>query len=226
MSKIQITVIIVAAGDSTRMGGINKQLFEIDGKPVIAHTIAAFEKADKISSIIIVIKKETIPQLQTLCRDYGFSKVTYIIEGGKERCDSVMRGISHAKDADYIAIHDGARACITPKQIDLLCHGAIIRGAVVPGCIVTDTVKRIVDGKIVENIQRAGLFTVQTPQIFKADILKDAYSRFTGENVTDDSSVVANAGYDVYIIEMPDTNIKITTPDDLQKAERIIKSTR
>ncbi len=220
MNTPKITAIIAAAGSSTRMNGLDKQLLEINGKPVIAHTIEAFEKAKYITDIIIVTKKESIEPLKELCSAY--SKITNIIEGGKERYDSVQNGIAIA-DADYIAVHDGARACITPKEIDMLCMAAINKGAVVPGCIVTDTVKRIKDGKIYENIERQGLFTVQTPQIFRADILKDAYSKFNGQAVTDDSSVVADAGYDVYIVQMPPTNIKITTPDDIDKAENILK---
>jgi len=223
MNTPKITAIIAAAGSSTRMNGINKQLFEICGKPVIAHTIDAFERASAITDIVIVTKEEYIPEYKELCTLYGFKKVTAIICGGKERYDSVQNGIKACVAADYIAIHDGARSCITPKQIDMLCQVAIIKGAVVPGCIVTDTVKRVKDGKITENIDRQGLFTVQTPQIFKGDMLKDAYSKFTGESVTDDSAVVTNAGYAVHIVEMPPTNIKITTPDDLEKAEKLLK---
>lgn len=223
MNTPKITAIIAAAGSSTRMNGINKQLFEICGKPVVAHTIDAFERAQAITDIVIVTKEENIAEYKELCTLYGYKKVTAIICGGKERYDSVQNGIKACSGADYIAIHDGARACITPKQIDMLCRVAISKGAVIPGCTVTDTVKRVKDGKITENIDRQGLFTVQTPQIFKADMLKDAYGKFTGEMVTDDSAVVANAGYDVHIVEMSPTNIKITTPDDLEKAEKLLK---
>ena len=222
MNTPKITAIIAAAGNSTRMNGINKQLFEICGKPVIAHTIDAFERANLVTDIVIVTREDDIDEYKELCTINGFKKVSAIVAGGRERYDSVQNGIKLAQDSDYIAIHDGARACITPKQIDMLCRVAMAKGAVVPGCIVTDTVKRVKDGKITENIERQGLFTVQTPQIFKADMLIDAYSKFTGENVTDDASVAQMAGYDVSIVEMPPTNIKITTPDDLEKAEKIL----
>ncbi len=222
MNKVKITAIIAAAGSSSRMNGINKQLYNLSGKPVIAHTVNAFENTAEITDIIIVTKADYIDEYKEICIKYGFKKVSAIIEGGRERTDSVRCGIKAASEADYIAIHDGARACITPKQIRLLCQEAQKYGSAVPGYQITDTVKRVKDGNICANADRNNLFAVQTPQIFKAEILKDAYSKATDTNSTDDSSVVFGAGYEVHIVQTEKNNIKITTPEDLEAAKKIL----
>lgn len=226
MNKYNITAVIAAAGASSRMKGINKQLYMLCGKPVVAHTVEAFEKASCITEIIIVTKKENIEEYKEICSRYGYKKVTAVTAGGRERTDSVRCGINEAHNPDYIAVHDGARACITPEEIELLCLQGIKYGAAVPGCLVTDTVKRISDGKICENVDRENLVTVQTPQVFRADILKKAYMQNDNISATDDSSLVVRCGYDVHVVTIGEDNIKITRREDLKRAEHIIKNRR
>ncbi len=218
--------IIVAAGNSSRMGGINKQFLMLEDIPVLAHTLMNFEKAQTIEKIIVVTKAEDIATVNDMVREFKISKIKAIIPGGKTRAESVMCGLNEVDNDKLVAVHDGARPFITSQKIDELVSLAELHGAAAPGVIPKDTVKIINSENTVTNTPiRNTLRMIQTPQIFKADELKLAYIRSTemGFEGTDDCSYIENIGFSVYIADGEYTNIKVTTPEDLQIAEAIAK---
>lgn len=218
------TAIIVAAGDSRRMGDNNKQFILIDDVPVLAHTLLKFDHSCSIDSIIIVTKADCILTVWDIVREFGISKVTDVIPGGKTRGDSVKCGLQLVPNNKLVAIHDGARPFVSSDKIDELVLMADSFGASAPGVVPKDTVKHISqDGNIEETLNREVLRLIQTPQVFRSEEIKLAYIRadesgFTG---TDDCSVAENAGFTVHIAEGEYTNIKVTTPEDIPVAEAI-----
>lgn len=218
------TAIIVAAGNSRRMGGADKQLITIDNMPVLSHTLLQFSKSASIDKIIVVTKPENILTVGDMIREFGISKVTNIIPGGDTRQDSVCCGLSLVKNDRLVAIHDGARPFISVKKIDELVLAAQEYGAAAPGVIPKDTVKvASSNGNIADTVDRNTLRLIQTPQVFYADELKLAYERakttsFIG---TDDCSVAEHSGISIRIIDGEYTNIKVTTPEDIPIAEAI-----
>ncbi len=221
------SAIIVAAGDSRRMGnGVNKQFLMIDGIPVLAHTLINFEKAQSVKEIIVVTKSENIITVNDMVREFGISKIKAIVPGGDTRAKSVMNGLNEIKNDSLVAVHDGARPFVTPQKIDELIFLAEKYGAVAPGTLPKDTIKIVSQNNIVtETPGRSTLRMIQTPQIFKADELKLAYIRGaeSGFEGTDDCSYIENSGISVYIANGEYTNIKVTTPEDLPVAEAISK---
>ncbi len=218
------TAIIVAAGDSRRMGDNNKQFILVNDIPVLAHTLLKFHNAQSIDSIIIVTKEDYILTVWDMVREFGISKVTDVIPGGKTRGDSVKCGLQLVPNNKLVAIHDGARPFVSTDKIDDLVLLADTFGASAPGVIPKDTVKHISqDGNIEETINREVLRLIQTPQVFRSEEIKLAYIRadesgFTG---TDDCSIVENAGFTVHVVDGEYTNIKVTTPEDIPVAEAI-----
>jgi len=218
------TAIIVAAGNSRRMGGADKQLITIDNMPVLSHTLLQFSKSASIDKIIVVTKPENILTVGDMIREFAISKVTNIIPGGDTRQDSVCCGLSLVENDRLVAIHDGARPFISVKKIDELVLAAQEYGAAAPGVIPKDTVKvASSNGNIAGTVDRNTLRLIQTPQVFYADELKLAYERakttsFIG---TDDCSVAEHSGISIRIIDGEYTNIKVTTPEDIPIAEAI-----
>ncbi len=219
------TAIIVAAGSSTRMGSHqNKQFVMIDDMPVLAHAIKKFQDSSKIDSIIVVTKAESIPLVNDLIREFGFTKVTDVVAGGKTRKDSVNAGLALVENGKVVAIHDGARPFVSATLIDKLVSAAYEFGAAAPGVIPKDTVKSVSsDNSVVKTPDRQTLRLIQTPQVFFSDDLKLAYIRadeadFVG---TDDCSVLENMGVAIHIVSGEYTNIKVTTPDDIPIAEAL-----
>ncbi|MCD5413707.1 MAG: 2-C-methyl-D-erythritol 4-phosphate cytidylyltransferase [Clostridiales bacterium] len=233
--------IIVAAGQGTRMGGeMNKQFLLLRGKPILAHTIDAFEKCESIDEIIIVVAKNEIDYCRgNIVEKYGYSKITKIIAGGKERIDSVYLGLCEIADFNsVVTIHDGARPLITTLKIKECIGIAGKSGTGVLAVQVKDTIKIVnSDMKIEKTLSRSELWTIQTPQAFGYPIIKKAYesnlrkrsinadaSRENPINiVTDDSSLVEQMGVAVQVIKGDYDNIKITTPEDIIIASEILK---
>lgn len=219
------TAIIVAAGDSRRMGeGVNKQFLLLDEIPVLAHTLKKFDDANSIGNVVIVTKPESIPTVWDMIKEFDIRKVTDIVPGGKTRQQSVINGLKLVGNDALIAVHDGARPFVSPQLINRLCEIGFESGAVVPGIVPKDTVK-ILDpsGNAESTPDRSTLRCIQTPQVFRADILKLAYIRAEELNFlgTDDASVVEFSGTPVAIADGENTNIKVTTPEDLPVAEAI-----
>ena len=220
------SAVIVAAGSSRRMQGVDKICADLGGSPVILRSIAAFEASPFIDEIIVVTREDLIPVVGRLCADFGMKKVRCVVKGGDNRVESVQRGLMHiSREAELAAIHDGARPLVTPEVIERTVTLAAETGAAIPAVPVKDTIKRVADGVICATPQRSELFAAQTPQIFKADVLKAALTKAVEERleITDDASAVELLGMSVSIAEGDECNIKITTQADLILAEAILE---
>ncbi len=216
---MKTVAIITAAGYGKRMGR-PKQFLEIGGKPVLEWTIAAFDKTEVIDEIILVVNKEDVDKAKT----FKYSKIKQVVAGGEERQGSVNNGLKMvADDTDIIAIHDGARPFISPEIIEKAVSEAKASGAVVVGVPVCDTIKRVTGNelRVTGTVDRSDLWRAQTPQVFKKDIILKAYRCL--DKVTDDAMLVEKMGIPVKMVMGSYRNFKITIPDDLAIAEKMIK---
>lgn len=226
ISDSAVPVIIVAAGSSTRMKGINKQFMPILGIPVIARTLMAFENCVDISKIIIVTAHDSILDMQLVCEKYMISKVADIVAGGDNRHQSVMKGIECLDKSDLkVLIHDGARPFVQCNTISEVAHTLEHFDAALCVSKINDTVKKISeDGIVLSTVDRSMLYAAQTPQGVNVIKYKTACAQLDNvEELTDDVSVMEAAGYSVKAIIGSGKNIKITTPDDIAVAEALIK---
>jgi 2-C-methyl-D-erythritol 4-phosphate cytidylyltransferase len=221
-----LTAIIVAAGDSRRMG-FDKVFAAIAGKTVIAHTIRAFERANAVDGIIVVAREDRRDEIKAIVRDENFKKVRSIIPGGKRRQDSVRAGLDHLESAArYVAVHDAARPLVTPKQIERLFQQCQIHGVAALAEPINDTLKRAAaDLMVTGSVDRQKLYAMQTPQMFERALIDEAYRAVYAENilVTDEVSAVERLGHKIALILNDDFNLKITYPRDLPIAEFILR---
>ena len=216
--------VIVAAGNASRMGGIDKVMAELKGEPMIVRTVRTFQECDAIPEIVIVTRPDLIVPISQLCRE--MPKVKAVVAGGKSRQESVNLGLNALSDqVKLAAIQDGARPLITWQVIDRVVRAANSYGAALPCVPVKDTIK-IGDGGVVKSTpDRATLFAAQTPQVFDFDLLRAALKKAEqdGFSVTDDASAVEYLGMKVKIVDGDERNIKVTTPMDLKIAEMLLE---
>lgn len=216
------SAIIVAAGSSQRMG-FDKLFAPLGRIPVLARTIAAFENCPSIAEIIIVTSAERLKDVRALAP----AKKSTIVEGGAERWESVWNGLQAVSGAlEYVAIHDGARPLIPPKKIEDCIAAAARYGAAACARRITDTVKRANDeGFVTGTVEREGLWAMQTPQVFRKDLILRAYDavRTAGKSVTDEVSAVEALDAPVFLVESRHPNPKITYATDLEAAERLVR---
>lgn len=218
----RVGAIIVAAGSGRRMAGQDKVFGLLAGRPILARTMAVFEASPSIDSVVIVLSRQNLGRGHDLASREGWAKVLSICAGGARRQDSVRCGLAHLDDCDWIVIHDGARPLLSPALIDRALEMAAKTGAAVPGLPVADTIKQADSGGLIEaTVDRAGLWAVQTPQVFRDDIIRAAYTA-SDTDVTDDAQLVELNGGRVRLFAGEPANIKITTPDDLAVAEVIL----
>ena len=220
-----LSAIIVAAGSSERMG-FDKLFALVSGKPIIAHTIAAFESTKCVDEIILVGRADSRGELGKLIGKP--TKVKEIIAGGAERSDSVHAGLEHVDPkSDFIAVHDAARPMITPEKIERVLEVARTSGGAASLAEpINDTLKRADDDLAVkESVDRNGIYTMQTPQVFARKILEDAYDLVAKKNisVTDEVSAVELLGCKIVLVPNHDFNFKITYPRDLPLAEFVLR---
>jgi len=226
--------IVVAAGKGTRLGGDRpKQFLELDGIPVIIHTLRQFERSPEINELVIVLPapltEESAESFHSVVKEFGLHKPRQVIAGGATRAQSVQRGLGVIVDAEVVAVHDGVRPFVTPAEIDQVVKSAREHGAAVLVAAVTDTIKEIRGDRVVRTLQRAQLRRALTPQCFRFDLLKRAYDQLTevemdGTEVTDDCQLVERLGAEIVAVEGSARNIKITREDDLVLAEAILLS--
>jgi len=220
-----LSAIIVAAGSSQRMG-FDKLLALLGDRPVLAHTIDAFERTASVEEIILVARAERVAEFKELVRQHGFRKVRSVIPGGEQRHDSVSGGLaSLSKDATFVAVHDAARPLITPDQIQRVFELARLHGGAALAEPITNTLKRA-DGKCVVTggIARENLFAMQTPQIFARELIEKGYAAVAANNVavTDEVSAVEQVGAKVVLLPNEEWNVKITYPRDLLLAQAVL----
>ena len=216
--------VIVAAGNASRMGGIDKVMAPLQGEPMLVRTVRAFQDCAAISEIVVVTRPDLIVPIMDLCHD--FSKLTMVIAGGSSRQESVQIGLlALSKKVKLAAIQDGARPLITESVIDRTVRAANTYGAAAPGIPVKDTVKTVQGGVVTSTPDRSALRAIQTPQVFDIDLLKGALAQAKKDNaaVTDDCSAVERLGMSVKIVEGDERNIKVTTPMDLKIAEMLLE---
>lgn len=223
-SSPRIGVVIAAAGSSQRMSGRDKIFVPLCGKPLIAHTVEVFEKDALIDGIVLVLSENNLAQGQTLVREQRWQKIVAICPGGLRRQDSVAEGLSKLEICQWVIIHDGARPCLTPELVQRGIEEAQHTGAAIAAVPVKDTIKRVaVDGVIRDTPDRSSLWVAQTPQVFRRDIIREAYCQAEGE-VSDDAALVEKLGYQVKVYFGSYDNIKVTTPGDLVLAEAILRN--
>jgi 2-C-methyl-D-erythritol 4-phosphate cytidylyltransferase len=216
----KLGVVMVAAGTSQRMEGVNKLFAPLKGKPLLAWSVDTCQRYGLIQQIVLVLNDEVLARGQKLKKERGWSKVT-LCPGGARRQDSVKEGLRQIMDCDLVMIHDGARPFLTT---DLIEDGLKVVGkteAAIAAVPVKDTIKLTADERLIgETVQRERLWAAQTPQIFSFDVITRAYENLAAE-VTDDATAVERLGHKVQLYMGNYKNIKVTTTEDLALA-RII----
>lgn len=216
--------VIVAAGKGERFGDSDKVLAPLLGRLLLAYSLDAFEESSSITDIIIVAGEHTESTIGHLVSSENWSKVTRVVRGGDTRQQSTMNGVAATSlTADVILVHDAARPLIQPHQIDACVARARQHGAAILAAPVTDTIKRASAGRIAETIDRSKLWAAQTPQAFRAGMMREMVAS-DATNVTDEASLAEYLGYTVQIVESDATNIKITHPMDIIVAEAILRA--
>ena len=221
-----LTAIIVAGGSSQRMG-FDKLFAPLNGRPVLAHSIAAFENTASVHDIILVGRAERLSDYEVLVCKQDFRKVTAVIPGGTRRQDSVQRGLERlAPESRFVAVHDAARPLVRPEMIEKIYQCAQTHGGSASGAPVRDTLQRVDDKHLVTGgVERRSLFAVETPQIFQRDLLEKAYRAVLDAalEVTDEISAVEQVQGRVILVPNEEPNFKITYPADLPLTEFILR---
>ena len=215
----KVGAIIAAAGKGERMGGVDKMLAPLAGRPVLARVVGVFQESALIDQIIVVLGEHNLEPGKKLLAAGGFSKVTDVCLGEWRRQESVLAGLGLLKDCHWVVIHDGARPLLTADLIEAGLEAAKESGAAVAALPVADTIKLAGDdGFVMGTPPRANLRAAQTPQVFRSDIITAAYAQPAGE-ATDDAALVEKLGYRVKLFMGSYDNIKLTTASDLALAE-------
>ncbi len=219
------SVILVCAGNASRMGGMNKILMPLGKSNVIGICMSAFQNCPDITEIIIVTKPEYFDSIKETAQKLNISKLTHLTPGGDTRQKSVMQGLKLvSKDSSYIAIHDGARPLVKTEHISKVIQDARVFGGASLGVPVKDTIKTVDDGLIIDTPPRSSLYLTQTPQVFRKRLYFEAVD-FALEHqldFTDDCQLVEAIGGKIYMTIGDYSNIKITTPEDRAVAEALL----
>ena len=219
----RVAAIVVAAGVSRRMGGVDKVFAEVAGKPLLAHSVQVLEDTPEVDSIVLVLASENVERGRGLAAAQRWSKVRKVCAGGARRQDSVRKGLAAAKGAEWLIIQDGARPCVDAAMVRRGLDAAKETGAAIAAVQMKDTIK-VVDQKmdVVDTPSRDMLWAVQTPQVFRAALLQQAHET-VAEDVTDDASMVERIGGKVKVFPGSYENIKVTTPEDLAVVEATLR---
>jgi 2-C-methyl-D-erythritol 4-phosphate cytidylyltransferase len=221
-------VVIVAAGSSRRMQGRDKLWTPLAGRITLARTLDAFQRSPAIDTIILVMSTERLADGRVLCERENWRKVAAVIAGGARRQDSVRRGLDMLAEVDagckWVMIHDGARPFVTGEMLEAGLKAVQEHQAAIAAVPVKDTIKQVQNGRIYATLDRAQLWTVQTPQVFSFPLIQQAHhSARAQEDVTDDATLLERMGHHVAIFPGSYTNIKITTQEDLLFAEALLQ---
>ena len=212
-----VGAVIVAAGSSSRMKGIDKTFAPLGGRPLVAHTLARFDEFPPVAEIALVLAADQISQGRELVGRYGYRKVSQVCAGGERRQDSVRVGLEALTPCRWVIIHDGARpgvdAALLQRGMDAARRSP--DGAAIAAVPVKDTIKVVSpEREVTATLDRATLYAAQTPQIFRYDRLRLAHAQFAGD-ATDDAAMVESLGYRVTVFTGSGRNLKVTTPEDL-----------
>lgn len=216
-----VAAILVAAGSSSRMDGVDKLWSEVAGRPLIAYSLLTLADLDAVSIVVAVAPAARHEELRRLFGGIDGCQLR-CVEGGTRRQDSVAAGLAAAPEADWYLVHDAARPLVTPETCARVLAGALLHGAAVPAVPIVDTVKRVAeDGRVIETPDRAWLRAVQTPQGFAASLLRRAHAEVTSD-VTDDAAQIEALGEPVYVVPGDTRNLKVTTPADLDLVRALV----
>lgn len=219
------SVILVCAGNATRMQGKNKILLPLGDTAVVGQTMRAFQNCERVAEIIVVAREQDQEEIRKVAKQCEIDKLIQIVSGGATRQESVFAGLRVlSKETKMIAIHDGARPLVQTKYIDQVIQDASVFGGATLGVPVKDTIKVVDDGLIIDTPVRSSLYITQTPQIFKRSVYFEAVSFAQEHNLdfTDDCQLVEAINCKVYMTVGDYTNIKITTPEDIELAEVLL----
>jgi 2-C-methyl-D-erythritol 4-phosphate cytidylyltransferase len=224
----KVSVIIPAAGKGDRFGGgENKTFAKIDGRAVFLRTIEQFVNRDEvIQTILVVSPADTEPMKTKFGPNLAFMGVT-LVEGGDRRVDSVAKGLARvAGEAEFVAVHDAARPCVTAAMIDAVFAEGFKSGAAILGAVVNATLKRVSKGAIEGTLSREGLYEAQTPQVFRRSVMDEVFANLPDDldAITDDAQLFELAGHKVSVVASDHTNLKVTTKGDIALANAIIKA--
>jgi 2-C-methyl-D-erythritol 4-phosphate cytidylyltransferase len=217
----QVGAIIVAAGRGERMGGIDKIFAPLAGPAVLERVVSTFQSCEAVDRIVAVLNPHSLERGKRLLSEAGLDKVVSVVPGGERRQDSVLRGLEQLSGCGWVVIHDGARPLVTSRLITDGLEAARESGAATAAVPVTDTIKSA-DGHNYVNrtLDRSHLWAVQTPQVFRFDLIERAYNEVKTD-VTDDAALVESLGVRVKLYTGAYDNIKLTTPADLVTAEML-----
>lgn len=225
----QCLFVLLAAGRSQRLG-FDKVLTVLGGKPVLQYSLEVLKSSPRVSAIVVVTRKDVEGQVRAIIESLEIDKECKIVEGGKDRQDSVEQGLLHLpEEGDFVAIHDAARPLITEEMIAQVLDAAVREGGAVAAKRATDTLKRSSEEDLVEEtLDRSKIWTIQTPQIFSRQIISEAYQTVQkqGIPITDDASAVEVIGKPVRLVETGGLNLKITHPLDWKLLELWMQASR
>ena len=222
--QTKITAILLAAGGSSRMNGVDKIVVPLFGRPLLEYSLERLAESASIDSIVVVAGETNAGAVRDIAVQASTDKITAVCTGGTRRQDSVRAGLDHVRDAAHILVHDGARPLLDHPLVSRTVEAASMYDSAIAAVPVKDTIKMADDSMtVLQTVPRNGLWAVQTPQIFKADLLRAAH-RTIDCDVTDDASMVEMLGYEVKLFMGSYENLKVTTPDDIILAEAILRS--
>ncbi|MCD7731391.1 MAG: 2-C-methyl-D-erythritol 4-phosphate cytidylyltransferase [Oscillospiraceae bacterium] len=227
MNELTASAIIACAGSSSRMNGINKQLYSLKGIPVAVRSMLAFQKLDEFTEIIVSARECDVGALKKLAVEYGITKLKAVTVGGNTRQESIFRAYSEvSRETRFVAVHDGARPLADPEKIRRCLKDAMVFGGAALGVPVKDTIKYVEGGLITDTPDRRRLYITQTPQIFRKDVYVKGINFANDHELdfTDDCQLAEAVGVKVCMTDSDYRNIKITTEEDLAIAACLIES--
>jgi 2-C-methyl-D-erythritol 4-phosphate cytidylyltransferase len=226
LRRMRVVALLLGAGRGERLGGgLPKAFVPLAGRPLVLHALEALERAAALDAVIPVLPAGELARFRELVAAGPHPKLVAPVAGGRERQDSVRAGLAALPPgAEWVAVHDAARALVRPEAIERVVEAARRRGAALLAIPVRDTIKRVVEGRVVETPPRAACWAAQTPQVFRVEILREALAKADAEGfvATDDAELVERLGVAVTVVEGDRDNLKLTDPEDLALAERIL----
>ncbi|MBT9584980.1 2-C-methyl-D-erythritol 4-phosphate cytidylyltransferase [bacterium] len=225
----KLWVVVTAAGSSRRMGGSNKLLLPIQGRPLLVHTLDYFQRETSVDGMVVSAPAEQVEDYQALVARYALTKVLQVVAGGAERQDSIRLALQAlpARPEDAVAIHDGARPCLAPDLLSRLLRALQGAQGSLPMVAVKDTIKRVdAQGMVQQTLLRSELYAAQTPQLFRYQAIVQAHQKAHHQGFlgTDDCSLIEYFGGSIQSVDGDYRNLKVTTPEDLEIVEKYFQA--